>query len=85
MHILKILIELSTAIEKIHADNIMHRDIKPHNIMIGVDQKCKLGDFGFASHIDRNIQQEERVTIIAVPDTNLSFPGAGTLNYMSPE
>ena len=49
--VLKILIELSTAIEKIHTANIMHRDIKPHNIMIGLDDKPKLGDFGFASDI----------------------------------
>ena len=36
------------AILHCHSENIMHRDIKPDNIMIGDEGQVKLVDFGFA-------------------------------------
>lgn len=40
--------QLLSALEVAHAANVIHRDIKPDNIIIGPDGKIKLMDFGIA-------------------------------------
>lgn len=41
-------IEMGEAIEHAHRNHIVHRDIKPHNIMIDKDNRVKVTDFGIA-------------------------------------
>jgi tRNA A-37 threonylcarbamoyl transferase component Bud32 len=40
--------EILSALQAAHAENIVHRDIKPGNIFLGQDGKVKVGDFGIA-------------------------------------
>lgn len=46
--IVKLGIDICTALEACHAKNIIHRDIKPANIMVSPKGYFKLGDFGVA-------------------------------------
>ena len=39
-------VDLLQALEHLHEHNLVHMDIKPDNIFIGMDGICKLGDFG---------------------------------------
>ena len=39
-------VDLLQAVEHLHEHNLVHMDIKPDNIFIGMDGICKLGDFG---------------------------------------
>jgi serine/threonine protein kinase/Tfp pilus assembly protein PilF len=55
-----------------HAAGVIHRDIKPHNIMIDDHGRAKICDFGFASM--------HRSTELTVNASTL-----GTIAYMSPE
>src|SRR5947209_4639601 len=69
---LRILTGVSSALDAIHAQRIVHRDVKPGNILLGVDGTVKLADLGIA----------------AVPDrTRITSDGAvlGTFSYMAPE
>jgi len=44
--------QLLSALEVAHAANIIHRDIKPDNIIVGADNRIKLMDFGIAKLVD---------------------------------
>jgi len=38
----------------LHTKNILHRDLKTLNILLGKDKEAKIGDFGAAQKIDMN-------------------------------
>lgn len=46
--------ELCIAINELHKNNIIYRDVKPENIMIGNDGHIKLIDFGLSTYCEPN-------------------------------
>ncbi len=59
-----------TGIQAAHAKNIVHRDIKPQNIIISTDGKVKVTDFGIAR---------------AVSENTIHSDVMGSVHYASPE
>eukprot|EP00954_Amorphochlora_amoebiformis_P028353 1391526-Amorphochlora_amoeboformis.AAC.3 len=43
-------LELAKAVAVMHDHNVIHRDIKPHNVLVGKDGLSKLTDFGIAEY-----------------------------------
>lgn len=67
---LSIAIQVGRGIQEAHAKNIVHRDIKPQNIIISTDGKVKVTDFGIAR---------------AVSENTIHSDVMGSVHYASPE
>ena len=68
----KITAQICSAIEHAHKNNIVHRDIKPHNILLTKEGIAKVTDFGIAR---------------AVTSSTITMVGStiGSVHYFSPE
>eukprot|EP00755_Sulcionema_specki_P001840 Sspe_Gene.117588::Locus_109101_Transcript_1_1_Confidence_1.000_Length_736::g.117588::m.117588/K07198/PRKAA, AMPK; 5'-AMP-activated protein kinase, catalytic alpha subunit len=62
--------DILLGIHACHAAGVVHRDVKPENLLLTSKGRVKLGDFGFARRIDR------------LKDASV---GAGTRQYLAPE
>ena len=69
--VVAIAVQIGRGLEAAHARGILHRDVKPGNVLLGTDGTARLLDFGIAT----------------VTEATIGEPNAtpGTLAYMSPE
>jgi serine/threonine protein kinase len=72
---LRLAISLATALGKVHQHHLIHKDLKPANILVNcADGQVRLTGFGIASRLPRERQAPDPPEVIA-----------GTLAYMAPE
>ncbi len=65
-------IQICDAMDHAHKKGIVHRDIKPQNIMVTADNVLKVTDFGIARTANKDITTEDNTAI-------------GSVHYISPE
>jgi hypothetical protein len=68
----EIVARVAEALHHAHEQRVLHRDVKPHNILLGDDDSVRLVDFGLARDDDRH-------------HASRSGEFAGTPHYASPE
>jgi len=91
--------QLADGLAKAHAAGIVHRDVKPENLMVTVDQRLKILDFGLAKPTAAAMRSDPEadtasIDVTPLADSSASPPGSpetepgvilGTVGYMSPE
>jgi serine/threonine protein kinase/Tfp pilus assembly protein PilF len=82
LEVLEVGIQVASALAAAHAAGIIHRDIKPDNIMLRRDHVVKVLDFGLAK-----LSEQARAALDAEHQQVTTTPGMvmGTARYMSPE
>ena len=76
--------QVAEGLSSAHQKYIIHRDIKPQNIMLSEQSTLKILDFGIAGLIEHLSESDESKSSDEV-QSNQTTPSAGTPSYMSPE
>jgi tetratricopeptide (TPR) repeat protein len=77
---LDIAIQCASGVWAAHCRGILHRDVKPENVMLGASGQVKILDFGVAKRLPL---ADEKATRESLPSERAGF--AGTPEYMAPE
>ena len=87
--LLKYLQQVAEGLAKAHSAGVIHRDLKPDNVIISRDSYAKVLDFGLAKHVESDGPTGEAHSDAKTVQMHaaLSTPGTimGTAGYMSPE
>lgn len=77
---LKLFVQICQAVEYAHSHGVVHRDLKPGNVLIDDEGNPHVLDFGLAKATDQADTEESLTTHVSLPGQVL-----GTLSYLSPE
>lgn len=77
---LGLFIELCEAVHDAHRHGVIHRDLKPGNVLVDAEGRPHILDFGLAKAMDRAPADENLTGYVSLPGQVL-----GTLRYLSPE
>ncbi|MCA1625574.1 MAG: protein kinase [Acidobacteria bacterium] len=78
-------VQITSALQAAHGAKIVHRDIKPDNVMIRPDGVVKLLDFGIAKLTEKKPKLIDAEDATAIKTNTTPGMIIGTANYMSPE
>jgi serine/threonine protein kinase/Tfp pilus assembly protein PilF len=80
---LRLFLDVLEAVTHAHANLVVHRDIKPGNVLVSVDGHVKLLDFGIAKLLEHDERRDGTQSLDGAPPTRDAW--AATPQYAAPE
>jgi serine/threonine-protein kinase len=77
--------EIAEGLAKAHQSRLVHRDMKPDNVMVASDGHVKILDFGLAKLVEKRDEAATLSMTAASPELTVQGEILGTPAYMSPE
>jgi len=78
--ILRLFVTICEAIEHAHQHGVIHRDLKPGNVLVDAEGKAHILDFGLSKATDQAGTEDSLSMVVSMPGQVM-----GTLRYLSPE
>jgi eukaryotic-like serine/threonine-protein kinase len=82
---LDVAVQVASALAAAHEAGIVHRDVKPENVMLRRDGYVKVLDFGLAKLTEPRVQAIDTAALTAAEVSTEAGVVMGTVHYMSPE
>ncbi len=85
--VIDMFVQVGRGLAAAHAQGMIHRDFKPENVLIGVDGRPRVVDFGLVTDPGRPPDDRDLTDVPAGEEPRLTWTGAfpGTPAYMAPE
>ena len=77
--------QLKSVLDYIHSAGVVHRDVKPGNVLIDAKGNAILGDFGISRFVDGNLRRELDVESTMEAERSAAHKVMGSVMYLAPE
>ena len=85
IEIIEYLYEILSAIDYLHAQNIIHCDLRSENILLNSENSIKISDFGLSKYSQLELEYLNDDNLNINNECSVSVEGVGAFGYQSPE